>query len=517
MRNKNKANNLNQIRRTTRGASLYLIIACGFGLVLLIYGLFQLSMIMGGSRQVRNAVDAGALNVSKRMMEIRVPTNENYADVADTQGKIGMSNVNRLWGKAYLINANIEDMQKNSQLGPKASTNGDSAYQSAQRINDALFTELASTKNQDIYFHQMAGRRTANLINPGMGIDKSKATTGSIALVDRGDESNLVMTPSQVPDGVAVTKVDRGDKSYMAGYIPMTANNKKFTFTTFHEGEQPHLISDSVFDQNRADVAPVGDNGTVIPNAFRQFAEATNGQTGVSAVASAVANPIRTYAMTIPQSYITIKVKNTSLWLVDKKLVKAINYKFKTETIHGLKDYQTETRVINCFADLGGEYKTGNNIMAIIKALDADYKPAMKKLLQRIQGMDPSFTMAKLTKLFEEQQYSEDVNMYYIYAKDDSADHTDPHITITPDNGALPTWIDPKKQDEDLDGMSKEIVKEPMTTDVFAHARQSPGGTPQPYAETAGVMSWRPGSGFTKAVGFLFINRLTTLYFSSKP
>jgi hypothetical protein len=504
-------------QRSTYGASLYLIIACGFGLVLLIYALFQLSMIMGGSRQVRNAVDAGALNVSKRMMEIRVPVDPNYADVADTNGKVGMSNINRLWGKAYLINANIEEMQKSQQLGPKASGNGDTSYQIAQRLNDALFAEIASTKNQDIYFHQMAGRRTASLINPGMGIDKSKATTGSIALVDRGDESNLTMTPSQLPDGIAVTKVDRGDKSYMAGYVPMTANNKKFTFTTFHEGEQPHLISDAVFDKNRADVAPVGDNGTVIPNAFRQFAEASNGQTGVSAVASAVANPIRTYAMTIPQSYITIKVKNTSLWLVDKKFVKKIDYKCKPETVHGLKDYQTDTRVINCFADLGGEYKTGNNIMAIIKALDADYKPALKKLLQRIQGMDPKFTMARLTKLLEEQLYSEDVGMYYIFAKDDSADHTDPQITIQPDTGALPPWIDPKKQDEDLDGLIKDLVKEPMTTDQFAHARQSPGGTPQPYAETNGVMLWRPGSGFTKAVGYLFIQRLTTLYYSSKP
>ncbi len=509
-------------RRRQSGASLLLIIACAFGLVLLIYGLFQLTMIMGGSRQVRNAVDAGALNVSKKMMEIRVPTDPKYADVADTNGKFGMSNVNRLWGKAYLINANLEEMQKSGRAGPAASGNGDTAYQIAQTVNDQLFAELADPKNQDIYFHQMAGRRTANLINPGMGIDRTKTGSCPIALVDRGDESNLTMQPSQIPDGVAAGKVDKGSKSYMQGYVPMTANNKKFTFTSFHEGEQPHLISDNLFESNRADKAPIDDKGTVIPNAFRQFAEASNGQTGVSAIASAVANPIRTYDMAIPQSYITIHVNNLSIWNVDMKPVKMIPYDFKQQRVQGLKDYQTATRVINCFGTIGAEYQGGNSINAILNALKADINPAMKKLLQRIQCMDPKFTKARLIKLFDQQQYDPKVQRYYIFAADQSADHTDPNIQMVPDNGSLPPWIDPKKwegtSDPNLDGIRGDaLVTEPTTTDQYAHADQSPGGTPQPYATNTGVMHWQPGTGFNKAVGDLYVVRLTQLYFSSKP
>jgi len=510
-------------KRSQSGASLLLIIACAFGLVLLIYGLFQLSMIMGGSRQVRNAVDAGALNVSKKMMEIRVTTDPKYADVSDTNGKVGMSNVNRLWGKAYLINANLEEMQKSGRAGPSASSNGDTAYQLAQNVNDQLFNELASSKNQDIYFHQMAGRRTANLINPGMGIDRTKTASCPIALVDRGDESNLTMQPTQIPEGVEAGKVDKGSKSYMQGYVPMTANNKKFTFTSFHEGEQPHLISDSLFDASRADKAPLDDKGTTIPNAFRQFAEASNGQTGVSAVASAVANPIRTYDMAIPQSYITIHVTNISIWNVDNKFAKAIPYNFKQQRVHGLKDFQTPTRVINCFGTIGGEYQAGSSINVILNALKADINPAMKKLLQRIQCMDPKFTKAKLVKLFEQQQYDPKVLRYYIFAADHSADHTDPNIQMVPENGSLPPWIDPKQWDPqtldpNLDGISgTPLVTEPTTTDQFAQADQSPGGTPQPYATNTGVMMWKPGTGFNKAVGDLYVQRLTQLYFSSKP
>ncbi|MBA4075367.1 MAG: hypothetical protein C0508_10005, partial [Cyanobacteria bacterium PR.023] len=66
-------------RRSQRAASLILVIACGFGLMALIYGLFTLAMFLGGSRQVRNAADAGALNVSRKMMDIRVPTDPKYA------------------------------------------------------------------------------------------------------------------------------------------------------------------------------------------------------------------------------------------------------------------------------------------------------------------------------------------------------------------------------------------------------------------------------------------------------
>jgi len=360
-------------------------------------------------------------------------------------------------------------------------------------------------------------------INPGIGIDKTKTTSCPIALVDRGDESNLTMQPSQIPDGVEAGKVDKGSKSYMQGYVPMTANKKKFTFTSFHSGEQPHLISDSLFDSNRADTAPVGDNGTVIPNAFRQFAEASNGATGVSAVASAVANPIRTYDMALPQSYITIHVTNLSKWLVDQKLARIIPYNFTQKRVHGLIDFQTPTRVINCFGTIGAEYSAGSNINAIMKALKADTTAPMRKLLQRIQCMDPSFTNAQMTKMFEQQQYDPNVKRYYIYADDQSADHTDPKIKMVPDNGSLPPWIDPKKWDvqsntnTELDGKQGIIVSEPTTTDQYAQADQSPGGTPQPYAQNTGVMVWQPGTGFSKATGDLYIQRLTLLFFSSKP
>src|ERR1700722_5511612 len=89
-------------QRTAGGASLFLVILSAFGLIVLVWGVFQVYLVLGGSREVRNSVDAGALNLSKRIFELRVPVDPNYQDVADSNGQIGMSNINRVWGKAYL-------------------------------------------------------------------------------------------------------------------------------------------------------------------------------------------------------------------------------------------------------------------------------------------------------------------------------------------------------------------------------------------------------------------------------
>src|ERR1700679_3276284 len=129
-------------QRPAGGASLLLVIASAFGLVALIWGVFQLYLVMGGSREVRNAVDAGALNLSKRIFELRIPTDPSYNDVADSNGQIGMSNINRGWGKAYLINANAQQMQSDNQVGPAAISNADSAFQTAENLNNTLFGEV---------------------------------------------------------------------------------------------------------------------------------------------------------------------------------------------------------------------------------------------------------------------------------------------------------------------------------------------------------------------------------------
>ena len=51
--------------RAKRGASIILIAAFAVLLIVAVFIAFKFIMLMGGSNEVRNAVDAAALNVSK--------------------------------------------------------------------------------------------------------------------------------------------------------------------------------------------------------------------------------------------------------------------------------------------------------------------------------------------------------------------------------------------------------------------------------------------------------------------
>ena len=131
----------NKHLRRNRGASILLIVMAGFLLVAMAYGMFQLAMLLGGSRQVRNTTDAAVLNIARRITDVRVGTNPAYADVADSNGQVGVSNINRVWGKAYLISANIDEMAKNGQLGNGNAQGNGELEASARAITKDLATQ----------------------------------------------------------------------------------------------------------------------------------------------------------------------------------------------------------------------------------------------------------------------------------------------------------------------------------------------------------------------------------------
>ncbi len=145
MRNARLMNSSKQ--RNQSGASLVLVaISAGF-LILLLFIVFQFLTLNSGSREVRNAVDAAALNVSKQVGTLKVPVGAQFSDVADKGGLVGMSNINRVWGKAYLINANAEAIQKEGLTNQYTNQNADEAYRVAKLANDSLVNTLTDKKN----------------------------------------------------------------------------------------------------------------------------------------------------------------------------------------------------------------------------------------------------------------------------------------------------------------------------------------------------------------------------------
>lgn len=503
-----------KMRRKERGASILLIVMAAFLLTAMAYGMFQLAMLLGGSRQVRNTTDAAVLNIARRITDVRVATQPAYTDVADSNGLIGVSNINRVWGKAYLISANIDEMAKNGQLGNgSAQGNGEVAYQVAKNINDELYDQVSSRDSHGQFFQEISVRRQASMINAGMGVDKSKVTSTTSAMVDRGDESNLIYNPSQLPAGATAAGVNKGGKSFLQGYSPFKANNKTFCFTSFHTGEMPHLIADNYFDQNRAEVNPIEGTTTAIPNAFRFSGEAGNGQVGVMATACAVANPMRQYSMAIPHSYITIFVTNQAVWYLDGKVVNVTTYTCKSgqPPQHGIVQKQgANGKKIDGFAQLGLEYSNGNTIMQIVNALPGDHTPAFSKMLQRVQEIDPTFTMARLQTLLQ-QAYDPAATRYYIFANYNTPDHSDPKVTIQPNTGSLPGWL----AQTGPEGSPKLLMSENTQTDTPNYCWQEPAG--KHHTEVSGSINWQPGTGFTQSLGELSINRRTDIYTSSSP
>ena len=68
--------------------------------IIAIFAAFQLAVYMGGSRELRNSVDAAALNVSKRMIEVKVKPDPMYNDIADSTGNVGFDEYQSLVGES---------------------------------------------------------------------------------------------------------------------------------------------------------------------------------------------------------------------------------------------------------------------------------------------------------------------------------------------------------------------------------------------------------------------------------
>ncbi len=205
---------------------------------------------------------------------------------------------------------------------------------------------------------------------------------------------------------MTATYVKRGNQMYMAGYIPMKANGKDFTFATFHQGEMPHLISDGYFEKNRGDTHPIAEARNPVPNAFKESGSVTSSQNVLAAAAAAVANPMHRYNIAIPHSYVAISFSSRAQWIVEGKTLSVTPYSTPA-TQWGVKQYQLPQPnggKLDGYASLGNEYKRGN-LYAVFTALPGDHNTPLKLMLQRVQEISPNYTLAQLIGLLQSAPY----------------------------------------------------------------------------------------------------------------
>lgn len=513
--------------RKERGSSLFLILLFALILIALIWLGFEYVLMLRHSRQARNTVDAAVLNIAKRSPESRIPCDVLYNDVADSDGKVGLSNINRVWGKAYLINANVQDMRDEEVASDEAVSQGDTAYKIAEWMNNRLQAKLCDQHTLNMYFQQTSGLRK------GDQIEEMKLSTEDgykSAMLGRGGSSNLEFRQEQLPGKVHAAEARGFDGSTsMKGYSPMRTNSKNFCFVAFNKDETPQLVSESEFAKNRSDTKPIKDAGNPVSNAFSATG-IIKGQNGAAykASASGLANPGNRFTLALPRAYIIVQFRNRAKWYFENKWVNETSYGFKPEVQNGLPLYENKKFVgkpftkgggyIDGWASLGNEYKDAN-LSKSLEISPEGKKLAMEKMLQRIREIKADFTMADLLALFANEVVVPHAAKYYIYPVYHTKDLTDPEIVMTADLDDLPKWMDADSRPE---GNHKVVNDGEVSIDTpnYCWGERVMGGMGgssevDHWTEVSGKVWWKPGTGYGQCLGEMRYEHLTEVFFKS--
>lgn len=543
--------------RKSKGSAFAIVAVCALLIIIAIVSGFRMSVFLGGSQEMKNSVDAGALNVAKRVFEIKAnPTSSSskqglgYDDVADSQRTISLANINRVWGKSFLVNANAQSMS-NQGYG-SAGNSPREAFETARAINDELYKNITNKSALSVYFNQLVSSKPAKLLGRGGTVTAADTSDWGSAALYRGEESNIeVNDPQTIPSGITANLHTKFNQTYLQGYNPSEANGNHFCFVTFHSNEASHLVSNSTFDQWK-DVAVQNSTVMALPNTFRESGQISE-QVQLAATASAVANPMRTYELAIPHSFVAIKLSSIATIRLDDghghtSTYPQTPYYSDTGTIQPFKSVDLEKKrytypyssskwlgtsgLLSGYVSLGNELQP-DNLWQAINALPGDHSAAISVVLQRVKEFKPGYTQAELQNLLKSQRLvndGEETVTYYIYPKYSTPDNTSAQVAVGT-SGQLPGWLNSSASPE---GSSKTIVKEQTQRDkpntawstiIDGHYEIPMTRKPDWPSYSAdvhrtalsGTLSWQPGTGWNQCLGVLSINRKTDVIFTGWP
>lgn len=498
-------------RRSPVGATSAMVAGCAFVLVLVIMAVIQVSMKLSSSQMVRNSVDAGVLNIATHVPDLKTGTGAPFfSDCNDITGAVGLTNINRVWGKAMLINANAQDMASSGQAGSSAASAGQ-AFDGAEGLTDKLQKDLTDKEAMDQLFKVQQDKKPVTVIKKASGGGDSEDSKFNTAYLHRGDESNISIDPSQFPGdtGDNLEPITKASALWLGGYKDLKVNGKQFMFVPFRLGEMPHLVSPEEFQGNQQ--IPEGAMSALPPNAFH--GSGTLEGTGGTAAANAIANPQHTYQLAIPHAYVLIKLeKNQVNWTVNGTEVTTSTYEFAPE-----QQWKIQNHAVGCmsklngYASLGNEY-THTDLLSILTALPGNHEPAFAKMLQRIKEIDPGMTLAAMKSLLKAQQVIPDEYDYVLYPTYKTADNTQPTIKFAPLSQVSESWFKIAKPD----GTEKTVVTEKETQDDPNTNWGQVLGTwvlTSHQVDENGSVMWTPGTGLNQCLGTLRLQRIVDVKF----
>ncbi|MBX9670506.1 MAG: hypothetical protein K2X93_23090 [Candidatus Obscuribacterales bacterium] len=513
--------------RTRKGAALGLVAALGFALVLIAMAFFVISLYFGGARETRNATDAGALNVGKKSLTVTVKSEggdeDQFSDVADHNNEFGLSNINRVWGKALWTAINAVDIQKRGAENGSTSSHSSSMYQAAKQISDRLADKLNKPDNLYPFFEQVATINSVRMLGETARAKVQPGNNWKSSLMERAEESNLVINSDQLPGVVTLNTLgsvaDKGGHDCLPGYKGVNVYGRDYWFVPFKFNERPRLESKDHFTQNQLISAALPGWSNPVPNAFSIESKTIGGATANQRAMSYVkANPMTNYDMTIPHAFIRIKfVKNDVKWFLNMiPYPPDSDYGFGPvpETVSRFIPYVPGCGTGQVSTQMANEYIPNTVFKCMFPLPQPQHPDVLTTLLQRCREIDPSYTMIKLTGILNAAIVTGDGNYFIVPAPGGS-------LVCVPESAvtSVAPWI---KKSAGPDSEETTLVNElwpPYTYPNYVTAWTvecaslfgSTGYGVFSFTDADGTICWYPGTGYDGFLGELVIDRQTNV------
>ena len=327
--------------RRARGSVTSLVAAVAFGILVLGMGAFFISRLIGGTRELWNASDAGILNAAKQaLVNPSIAPNNNVlpaaakdffalSDPPGTQPNVNGGQIdykpinlltyNRLVAQAMLVCANAE-----AEKNDTAIKNAKSVVAAVKSVGGYLQNEFAQKAPVDGAFMQVASLNNVRMLDNNKIELSSKLEPG---FMNKGYSSNIWFDPSILSNNVPInpsTPLKPEEpvvKNLYGGTVPANYKNTKFvagyepikllgdTETLYAVPTMPtngpHLVDLGRFKQSTKVL-----DLTTPQNSFRANAQALNKKdsaTFVNTVSCAVVGSLSKYYIgQIPAGYIRV-------------------------------------------------------------------------------------------------------------------------------------------------------------------------------------------------------------------
>ncbi len=264
--------------RNSRGSLIVIGVALSFFLVVVSIGFVQITRLMAGFREFRNAVDSGALACAKDALDnpsVTIRRTANHIQrqldpLCEEDSAVSLRLINRLAAASLLVEMNEYAMQnEGTSTGQLGSTTHARQFDAA--VADVVSNLADQNQSRDERLAVFAEVAAANPINMLQSVLPEPSMQGwESAYLHPGTASNVFIERKQIPVGypadslpLSTINIKGETRQYIAGYMPIPQASTQFIrpssrtyFVPLRPGLKPHLVHGREF---QASLTPPSD------------------------------------------------------------------------------------------------------------------------------------------------------------------------------------------------------------------------------------------------------------------